>query len=159
MQCGPPAAPNDRGFTLIEVLVVLMIIGLFVGLVSAITRPDDRAVLRLEAERLSQLLDFAAAEAQLTGKSIAWTADESGARALIRLNRYEEAVAKLVSMPDLYPRDPRNPLALLQAAGIAAERLNDRPRAADLLDQLAVRYPRSPLAPKAQEEAARLRGK
>ncbi len=66
-----------RGFTLIEMLVVLMIMGLFVGLVSAITRPDDRAVLRLEAERLSQLLDFAAAEAQLTGKSIAWTADGS----------------------------------------------------------------------------------
>jgi general secretion pathway protein H len=69
-----------RGFTLIEMLVVLMIMGLFVGLVSAITRPDDRAVLRLEAERLSQLLDFAAAEAQLTGKSIAWTAEGSDYR-------------------------------------------------------------------------------
>jgi general secretion pathway protein H len=71
---------RPRGFTLIEMLMVLMIMGLFVGLVSAITRPDDRAVLRLEAERLSQLLDFAAAEAQLTGKSIAWTADASGYR-------------------------------------------------------------------------------
>lgn len=70
----------SRGFTLIEMLVVLMIMGLFVGLVSTITRPDDRAVLQLEAERLSQLLDFAATEAQLTGKSIAWTADESGYR-------------------------------------------------------------------------------
>jgi general secretion pathway protein H len=69
-----------RGFTLIEMLVVLMIMGLFVGLVSAITRPDDRAVLRLEAERLTQLLDFAASEAQLTGKSIAWTADVSSYR-------------------------------------------------------------------------------
>jgi general secretion pathway protein H len=71
---------SNRGFTLIEMLVVLMIMGLFVGLVSAITRPDDRAILRLEAERLSQLLDFAATEARLTGKSIAWTADESGYR-------------------------------------------------------------------------------
>jgi general secretion pathway protein H len=71
---------KPRGFTLVEMLVVLMIMGLFMGLVSAITRPDDRAVLRLEAERLSQLLDFAAAEAQLTGKSIAWTADGSGYR-------------------------------------------------------------------------------
>ena len=70
----------SRGFTLIEMLVVLMIMGLFVGLVSTITRPDDRAVLRLETERLSQLLDFAATEARLTGKSIAWTADESGYR-------------------------------------------------------------------------------
>lgn len=71
---------SDRGFTLIEMLVVLMIMGLFVGLVSTVTQPDDRAKLRLEAERLSQLLDFAATEAQLTGKSIAWTADESGYR-------------------------------------------------------------------------------
>ncbi|MBE0621374.1 MAG: GspH/FimT family pseudopilin [Burkholderiales bacterium] len=70
----------SRGFTLIEMLVVLMIMGLFIGLVSTITRPDDRALLKLEAERLSQLLDFAVTEARLTGKSIAWTADESGYR-------------------------------------------------------------------------------
>jgi general secretion pathway protein H len=77
---GAIASGRGRGFTLIEMLVVLMIMGLFVGLVSTITRPDDRAVLRLEAERLSQLLDFAATEAQLTGKSIAWTADGLGYR-------------------------------------------------------------------------------
>jgi general secretion pathway protein H len=75
-----PAARDERGFTLVEMLVVLMIMGLFLGLVTTITRPDDRALLRLEAERLTQLLDFAAAEAQLTGKSIAWTADGSGYR-------------------------------------------------------------------------------
>ncbi len=116
---------------------------------------SDAAVNTMERA----LVQYAELRDAYPGSAIAWTADESGARALIRLNRYEEAVAKLVSMPDLYPRDPRNPVALLQAAGIAAERLNDRPRAADLLDQMAVRYPRSPLAPKAQEEAARLRGK
>ena len=71
---------SARGFTLIELLVVLLIMGLFVGLVSTITRPDDRAVLRLEAERLAQLLDIAATEARLTGTSIAWTADESSYR-------------------------------------------------------------------------------
>jgi general secretion pathway protein H len=71
---------RERGFTLIEMLMVLMIMGLFVGLVSTITRPDDRATLRLEAERLSQFLDFATVEAQLTGQSIAWTADGPGYR-------------------------------------------------------------------------------
>jgi general secretion pathway protein H len=80
MRYGAPAAGKERGFTLIEMLVVLMIMGLFLGLVSTITRPDERAVLRLEAERLAQLLDFAAAEAQLSGKSIAWTAEQSGYR-------------------------------------------------------------------------------
>jgi general secretion pathway protein H len=60
------------------VLVVLLIMGLLVGLVSAIVRPDDRGLLRLEAERLAQLLDLAAAESRLTGNSTAWTADGSG---------------------------------------------------------------------------------
>jgi len=88
MRCGPKASRNDLGFTLVEMLVVLMIMGLFLGLVSTITRPDDRAVLRLEAERLTQLLDFAAAEAQLTGRSIAcfWRLGEDSAWSEIRDN-------------------------------------------------------------------------
>lgn len=65
---------GHRGFTLIELLVVLMIMGLVVGLAAAIVRPDDRGLLRVEAERLAQLLDLAAAEARLTGNPIAWTA-------------------------------------------------------------------------------------
>jgi general secretion pathway protein H len=69
-----------RGFTLIELLVVLLIMGLFAGLVSTITLPDDRALLRVEAERLAQLLDLAATKSRLTGKSIAWTADGPGYR-------------------------------------------------------------------------------
>ena len=76
----PGGMRRRRGFTLVEMLVVLMIIGLFFGLVSVITRPDERALLRLEADRLSQLLDFAATEARLSGRSIAWTAEESGYR-------------------------------------------------------------------------------
>ncbi|MDP2241621.1 MAG: GspH/FimT family pseudopilin [Burkholderiales bacterium] len=66
---------RGRGFTLIEMLVVMLIMGLLVGLVATITRPDDRALLRVEAERLAQLLDLAAAESRLTGKPIAWTTD------------------------------------------------------------------------------------
>jgi len=73
-------ATGQRGFTLIELLVVLLIMGLFAGLVSTITRPDDRALLRVEAERLAQLLDLAATKSRLTGKSIAWTADGPGYR-------------------------------------------------------------------------------
>jgi general secretion pathway protein H len=64
-----------RGFTLIEMLVVLLIMGLFVGLVSSIAQPDDRAIVRVEAERLAQLLDLAATKARFTGRSVAWTAE------------------------------------------------------------------------------------
>lgn len=69
---------RELGFTLIELLVVLMIMGLVVGLAAAIVRPDDHGLLRVEAERLAQLLDLAAAESRLTGSPIAWTADGPG---------------------------------------------------------------------------------
>lgn len=79
-------AGKFRGFTLLEVLVVILIMGLFVGLVGAIVRPDDRGLLRVEAERLGQLLELAAAESRLTGKSIAWSVDGPG----YRFGRYQE---------------------------------------------------------------------
>jgi general secretion pathway protein H len=67
----------SRGFTLIELLVVLLIMGLAAGLIGALSHPGDRALLRLEAERLAQLLDLAAAESRLSGKPIAFTAEIS----------------------------------------------------------------------------------
>jgi general secretion pathway protein H len=40
-------------------------------------QPDDRARLRVEAERLAQLLDLAAAEARVSGMPVAWTAEST----------------------------------------------------------------------------------
>ncbi len=80
MPISDPGISSRRGFTLIEVLVVLLVMGLFVGLASAILRPDDRGLLRIEAGRLAQLLELAAEESRLTGKSIAWSASGSGYR-------------------------------------------------------------------------------
>ena len=70
----------ERGFTLIEMLVVVLIMGLLLGLASAIVGPDDRTRLHLEAERLARLLDIAATESRITGKTIGWTTDGSGYR-------------------------------------------------------------------------------
>ena len=80
MPTSVPGACSRRGFTLIELLVVLLIMGLCAGLVGTLVRPDDRAVLRVEAERLAELLDLAATEARLTGMSVAWVADATGYR-------------------------------------------------------------------------------
>jgi general secretion pathway protein H len=68
------------GFTLIEMLVVMLIMGLFIGLVSVIVRPDDRTALRVEADRLAQLLELAAEQSRLTGKPVAWVATGSSYR-------------------------------------------------------------------------------
>ncbi|WP_426698333.1 GspH/FimT family pseudopilin [Rhodanobacter soli] len=63
------------GFTLMEMLVVVLIIGILVGTVSARLQPRNRDLLRVEAGRLAQLMELAAQEAQITGTAIAWTSD------------------------------------------------------------------------------------
>ena len=80
MRTSVPGISRRRGFTLIELLVVMLIMGLFIGLVAAIVRPDDRARLRVEAERLAQLFDLAAAQSRLTGRSVGWTSDGTNYR-------------------------------------------------------------------------------
>lgn len=74
------SAQRAPGFTLVEVLVVLLIMGLLVGMASSIVRPDDRGLACAEADRLAQLLDLASTEARLTGRSVAWTPDAQGYR-------------------------------------------------------------------------------
>ncbi len=67
------ATVNNAGFTLLELLVVLLVMGIVVGLASVTARPDDRALLGVEADRLALLLDLAAIEARNSGGAIAWT--------------------------------------------------------------------------------------
>jgi type II secretion system protein H len=68
----------DRGFTLIEILVVLVIIsvGLSVAVISL--RPDNRAVVRQEGDRLAALLGLASEESGVNGMPLAWIGNENG---------------------------------------------------------------------------------
>lgn len=68
---------REHGFTLMEILVVLLVMGMGLGLASAMVRPSDQDILRVEADRLSGLLDLAMEESQFSGKSIAWTAEKT----------------------------------------------------------------------------------
>jgi general secretion pathway protein H len=90
MPISVPGISSSRGFTLIELLVVLLVMGLFAGLVGAMAHPDDRVVLRVEADRLAQLLDLAAVESRLTGKRIAWTATLTADGAQYRFWRWHD---------------------------------------------------------------------
>jgi general secretion pathway protein H len=63
------------GFTLVEILVVLVIIGITLALVSVNFAKDDRAELRDEAQRLALLYQAARDEAISTGKAVAWVAN------------------------------------------------------------------------------------
>lgn len=73
---------KKNGFTLIELLVVLTILGIGASVVVAIVRPDERAAVALEAERLARLLELAALESRLTGSPITWMSDGTGYRFL-----------------------------------------------------------------------------
>ena len=65
-----------NGFTLIEIMVVMVILGITMALVSVNFSRDDGQVLSEEANRLAALLEHAQSEAMITGKAIAWSAQE-----------------------------------------------------------------------------------
>jgi general secretion pathway protein H len=64
----------QTGFTLIEIMVVMVIIGLTMAFVSVNFNRDDSKLLTEEANRLAALLEHAQSEAMITGKPIAWSA-------------------------------------------------------------------------------------
>lgn len=75
-----PARYDMRGFTLLEMLVVVLIMGILVGTVSVKLQPRDNDLLRIEAGRLAQLLELASQESRITGHAIVWTGEASGYR-------------------------------------------------------------------------------
>lgn len=63
-----------RGFTLIEIMVFMVILGITLILVSVNFSQDDGRVLAEEANRLAALLEHAQSEAMITGNAVAWSA-------------------------------------------------------------------------------------
>jgi general secretion pathway protein H len=66
--------PLSRGFTLVEILIVLVVIGITIALVSVNFRRDAKTELRDVTQHLALLLQAARTEAISTGKSLAWIA-------------------------------------------------------------------------------------
>jgi hypothetical protein len=61
-------------------------------------------------------------------------------------------------MASSYPTGRHTAAAMLEAAAIIAERLNDPEGAAEVLERLAEKYPDSPLAAEALKQASEFRG-
>jgi len=73
-----------RGFTLVEVMVVMAIIGITLGLVSLNAIPSSQQNLQGEAQRIALLLQLARDEAIVRNRLVAFEANADGYRFLVR---------------------------------------------------------------------------
>ena len=80
-KCAPLPA---RGFTLLELLVVLVIAGMLLGLVAFNAMPGERQALQSDAQRVALLLQLARDEAIVRNRPIAFEAEADRYRFLIR---------------------------------------------------------------------------
>lgn len=69
-----------RGFTLLELLVVLVIVGIMLGFVSFNAMPSERQLLQNEAQRVALLLQLARDEAIVRNRPIAFEVHSNGYR-------------------------------------------------------------------------------
>lgn len=78
------------GFTLLELLVVLVIIGIMLGAVSFSTMQSSRQRLVTDVQRVAVLLQLAREEAIVRNRPTAFEADQNGYHFLVRNdNRWE----------------------------------------------------------------------
>jgi general secretion pathway protein H len=74
----------SRGFTLLELLVVMVIVGITLGMVSLNAIPDERQVLQNDAQRIALLLQLARDEAIVRNRPIAFEAEADRYRFMLR---------------------------------------------------------------------------
>jgi general secretion pathway protein H len=85
---------SARGFTLLELLVVLVIVGLTLGFVSVNMMQSTEQALQSEAQRIALLLQLARDEAIVRNRPIAFEADGERYRFLMRENNTWKSLAQ-----------------------------------------------------------------
>lgn len=92
-----PSLKLSSGFTLLELLVVMVIAGIILGIVSFNAMPDERQKLQHDAQRIALLLQLARDEAIVRNRPIAFEAEADRYRFLL----YEENTWKMLKQDDM----------------------------------------------------------
>ena len=95
------AEGRSRGFTLIEILVVMLLLGIVAGLVTLRVERDERRMLQREATRAAAALEQAIALAQFQAVTLGISAQGASYRFWQR-----DGDARHLPDPALHPRLP-----------------------------------------------------
>ncbi len=85
---------KQKAFTLLELLVVLVIVGIMLGAIALNAVPGDKQLVQNEAQRIALLLQLARDEAIVRNRPVAFEADASQYRFLIRQNDNWQALTE-----------------------------------------------------------------
>ena len=121
---------SKRGYTLIELLITLAIIGIALGVVMLSLGGGESRRLAEETDRLAALFRMAGSEARTGGRAIVWEADRSGYRfrplvadatapfpeELSRERRWPVEVREVESHELLFTREPLREPAIVAIA-------------------------------------------
>lgn len=107
-----------RGFTLLELLIVLVIAGITLGLVSFNALPSAQQELQKEAQRIALLMQLARDEAIVRNRPIAFEATADGYRFMVRDNdSWAPIEHDDMLRPRTFERSPLNLLIVPDATG------------------------------------------
>lgn len=115
-----PSAAGRRcesGFTLIEMLVVIVLAGILISIVTISVTPDPRQKLTREAERVGQLMVLAADEARIRQLPIVWEADLRGYRFVAEVGGERQLLAGDDLLRERTWETPLTRLSLQDGAG------------------------------------------
>ena len=117
----PSTLRASRGFTLLELLVVIVIAGITLGIVSFNAMPSDKQSLQTEAQRIGLLMQTARDEAIVRNQPVAFEADQQHYRFLVR----NEGVWQSITQDDmLREREFKRAPMLLSVSPATTEQTN-----------------------------------